>query len=247
MWTNRIRVGELHRGSVGLEAWALAACERSPAAFTSRDPQLLLWESWMLAGVLGRCSGTAAMPPPPAQAHTQVVPCRRRCDRAERAEPAARGVQAGAGAGGGRGLDTLLAADGPGAHSQGVFPWRLAAGAGAGAGHRTAGLALALLPFVGHCLLGCNCGADLELGRAQKLGSAEGLAHSCPCVLPGWPAQVPKGHVWLQGDNFNNSTDSRHYGPVPYAMIRGRVFVKVRCGPALGLPGARAGVSMFIG
>lgn len=39
--------------------------------------------------------------------------------------------------------------------------------------------------------------------------------------------QVPKGHVWLQGDNFNNSTDSRHYGPVPYAMVRGRVFVKV--------------------
>lgn len=32
--------------------------------------------------------------------------------------------------------------------------------------------------------------------------------------------------MWLQGDNFNNSTDSRHYGPVPYAMLRGRVFVK---------------------
>eukprot|EP00887_Chlorella_sp_A99_P007003 scaffold2.g7003.t1 len=38
---------------------------------------------------------------------------------------------------------------------------------------------------------------------------------------------VPKGHVWLQGDNFNNSTDSRQYGPVPYAMLRGRVFLKV--------------------
>lgn len=30
-----------------------------------------------------------------------------------------------------------------------------------------------------------------------------------------------------QGDNFNNSTDSRHYGPVPYALLRGRVFLKV--------------------
>ncbi|PSC73932.1 Mitochondrial inner membrane protease subunit 1 [Micractinium conductrix] len=38
---------------------------------------------------------------------------------------------------------------------------------------------------------------------------------------------VPRGHVWLQGDNFNNSTDSRHYGPVPYALLRGRVFLKV--------------------
>ena len=42
-----------------------------------------------------------------------------------------------------------------------------------------------------------------------------------------YAAQVPKGHVWLQGDNFINSTDSRHYGPVPYALIRGRAFLKV--------------------
>jgi signal peptidase I len=38
---------------------------------------------------------------------------------------------------------------------------------------------------------------------------------------------VPKGHVWLQGDNFHNSTDSRHYGPVPYTMLLGRVWAKV--------------------
>ncbi len=42
------------------------------------------------------------------------------------------------------------------------------------------------------------------------------------------PLQVPPGHVWLQGDNALNSTDSRHYGPVPYALIRGRAFLKVR-------------------
>ncbi len=39
--------------------------------------------------------------------------------------------------------------------------------------------------------------------------------------------QIPQGHVWLQGDNYYNSTDSRHYGPVPYAVLRGRVVVKV--------------------
>jgi signal peptidase I len=39
--------------------------------------------------------------------------------------------------------------------------------------------------------------------------------------------QVPKGHVWLQGDNAYNSTDSRHYGPIPYALIQGKVFYRI--------------------
>ncbi|KAG6553570.1 hypothetical protein Mapa_004483 [Marchantia paleacea] len=38
---------------------------------------------------------------------------------------------------------------------------------------------------------------------------------------------VPKGHVWLQGDNIYNSTDSRHYGPVPYALIQGKVCYRI--------------------
>ncbi|KAJ0056183.1 hypothetical protein NL108_003484 [Boleophthalmus pectinirostris] len=38
---------------------------------------------------------------------------------------------------------------------------------------------------------------------------------------------VPKGHVWLEGDNLRNSTDSRNYGPVPYGLIRGRVCLKL--------------------
>lgn len=36
--------------------------------------------------------------------------------------------------------------------------------------------------------------------------------------------QVPDGHVWLVGDNFRNSTDSRTYGAVPRALIIGRVI-----------------------
>ncbi|KAJ7532546.1 hypothetical protein O6H91_13G009300 [Diphasiastrum complanatum] len=38
---------------------------------------------------------------------------------------------------------------------------------------------------------------------------------------------VPKGHVWLQGDNTHVSRDSRDYGPIPYALIQGRVFFRI--------------------
>ncbi|KEH38481.1 putative signal peptidase I [Medicago truncatula] len=40
-------------------------------------------------------------------------------------------------------------------------------------------------------------------------------------------AVVPKGHVWIQGDNVYASRDSRHFGPVPYGLIRGKVFFRV--------------------
>lgn len=39
--------------------------------------------------------------------------------------------------------------------------------------------------------------------------------------------QIPPGHVWLEGDNPHNSTDSREYGPVPAALIGGRVVARV--------------------
>ncbi|XP_022200321.2 mitochondrial inner membrane protease subunit 1 [Nilaparvata lugens] len=38
---------------------------------------------------------------------------------------------------------------------------------------------------------------------------------------------VPVGHVWLEGDNRDNSSDSRTFGPVPAALIRGRVLCRV--------------------
>ncbi|KAK6134440.1 hypothetical protein DH2020_031819 [Rehmannia glutinosa] len=37
---------------------------------------------------------------------------------------------------------------------------------------------------------------------------------------------VPKGHVWIQGDNIYASNDSRHIGPVPYGLILGKVFCR---------------------
>ncbi|KAI7740410.1 hypothetical protein M8C21_017571 [Ambrosia artemisiifolia] len=35
---------------------------------------------------------------------------------------------------------------------------------------------------------------------------------------------VPKGHVWVQGDNIYNSYDSRNFGPVPYGLLKGKIW-----------------------
>ena len=39
--------------------------------------------------------------------------------------------------------------------------------------------------------------------------------------------KIPKGHMWVQGDNLSNSTDSRVFGPVPLALLTGRVTYRV--------------------
>ncbi|CEP03326.1 Mitochondrial inner membrane protease subunit [Plasmodiophora brassicae] len=38
---------------------------------------------------------------------------------------------------------------------------------------------------------------------------------------------VPPGHIFLQGDNPADSVDSRDYGPVPLALVKGRVMFKL--------------------
>ncbi|KAI3622123.1 hypothetical protein WG66_015482 [Moniliophthora roreri] len=38
---------------------------------------------------------------------------------------------------------------------------------------------------------------------------------------------VPRGHIWISGDNAVYSRDSRDYGPVPMALIQGRVYARV--------------------
>lgn len=39
--------------------------------------------------------------------------------------------------------------------------------------------------------------------------------------------QIPKGHCWIVGDNLGVSRDSRHFGPLPIALIQGKVIAKV--------------------
>lgn len=39
--------------------------------------------------------------------------------------------------------------------------------------------------------------------------------------------QVPPGHCWITGDNLVMSRDSRTFGPVPLALVQGKVVSKV--------------------
>lgn len=81
----------------------------------------------------------------------------------------------------------------------------------------------------------------------QVLKRVIGLPGDTVCVDPSgergrveeW-CKVPPGHVWLAGDNTSNSTDSRDYGPVPIAMIRGRVLAKVSAQKDSSIPYSRA-------
>ncbi|XP_035840492.1 mitochondrial inner membrane protease subunit 1 isoform X1 [Helianthus annuus] len=50
---------------------------------------------------------------------------------------------------------------------------------------------------------------------------------------------VPKGHVWVQGDNIYNSYDSWNFGPVPYGLLQGKVFWRIWPTSAFGSIGRR--------
>ncbi|KAI9221425.1 peptidase S24/S26A/S26B/S26C [Blastocladiella britannica] len=60
-----------------------------------------------------------------------------------------------------------------------------------------------------------------------------GMENDLICVDPSVPInqreylRVPRGHVWLSGDNMSNSTDSRNYGPVPMALVKGKVTARI--------------------
>ncbi|KAJ7706476.1 signal peptidase I family protein [Mycena rosella] len=38
---------------------------------------------------------------------------------------------------------------------------------------------------------------------------------------------VPKGHIWIMGDNADYSRDSRSYGPVSMGLIRGYLYARI--------------------
>jgi len=61
-----------------------------------------------------------------------------------------------------------------------------------------------------------------------------GLAGDTICVDPTGEAApstehvvVPKGHIWVSGDNMALSRDSRLYGPVSLSLVRGTLVARV--------------------
>ncbi|KAL7754245.1 hypothetical protein RI367_000226 [Sorochytrium milnesiophthora] len=42
-------------------------------------------------------------------------------------------------------------------------------------------------------------------------------------LAPGASICVPKGHVWVEGDEPQHSRDSNQFGPVPLALVTGKV------------------------
>ncbi|KAI9882524.1 MAG: translation elongation factor Tu [Watsoniomyces obsoletus] len=40
--------------------------------------------------------------------------------------------------------------------------------------------------------------------------------------------QIPEGHIWVVGDSLSASLDSRIHGPIPLALVRGKVLYRLR-------------------
>ena len=74
------------------------------------------------------------------------------------------------------------------------------------------------------------CPYDNTRTVCKRVRALEGQTIAVQHPLVPYPqvCTIPKGHVWLAGDNNMNSTDSRSYGPVPVGLLQGRVFVKFK-------------------
>ncbi|ROT38898.1 LexA/Signal peptidase [Sodiomyces alkalinus F11] len=86
-------------------------------------------------------------------------------------------------------------------------------------------------------------GRDLHVGdlvfydipifrRAQGVKRIMGLPgdyvlHGDPDTGSQVMIQVPQGHCWITGDNLESSRDSRVFGPLPLALVRGKVLAKI--------------------
>jgi len=72
------------------------------------------------------------------------------------------------------------------------------------------------------------CDSPVERGKQimKRLAALPGEKVQLDDTDPASPIiTVPKGHVWLESDNRSAGIDSRHYGPVPMSLVRGRLML----------------------
>jgi signal peptidase I len=53
-----------------------------------------------------------------------------------------------------------------------------------------------------------------------------GVAGQWQCT-PQVPCVIPKGQIWVMGDNRSDSEDSRYFGPIPESSVVGRAFFRI--------------------
>ena len=70
--------------------------------------------------------------------------------------------------------------------------------------------------------------APEELMTKRVLGLAGDWVRARPdSIHSGEVLQVPRGHIWIEGDNPNASKDSNAFGAVPVALVEARVCFKL--------------------
>ncbi|XP_036338851.1 mitochondrial inner membrane protease subunit 1 [Rhagoletis pomonella] len=53
------------------------------------------------------------------------------------------------------------------------------------------------------------------------------LASTKPKIIEFTEEYVPRGFIWIEGDNSDNSSDSRYYGPIPQGLVKSRVVCRL--------------------
>ena len=90
-----------------------------------------------------------------------------------------------------------------------------------------------------------RCPEAPQVGMLKRVIALEGDFVDCPgrdhdyddvdsCDLHDPFPRVPQGHCWVEGDNYGNSYDSKYYGPLPLALVFGKLQALVH--PEQGRP-----------